>query len=58
MNDFIKSLNIKGLTEEMKGQFAFVEAYCKDLDLSKEDRIEIEKNVAIFQKNLSELNKK
>ena len=45
IEEFIGSLNIDGLTEDMKGQLKFLNDYCEGLDFKDEDIIEAQKKV-------------
>ncbi len=58
IHKLIDSLNIEGMTSELKNQMDFLESYCKDLNLTDEEKKEIEKNVKIFNQNMKDLKPK
>ena len=58
IHKLIDSLNIEGMTNELKNQMYFLESYCKDLNLTEEEKNEIEKNVKIFNQNMQDLKDK
>jgi len=49
----LDSLNIEGLTDELKGQLQFLNDYSKDLDVSQIE--EIQDNIKSFNDSLSKL---